>query len=248
MSSTRGTLVPVDFHGDAIECIDDNGRLWVSVRAVCAALGLDNKGQQAKLSSKTWACVEIITTQVAGQRREVFCLDLDSLPMWLATIATSRVRPEIRPKLELYQRECARVLREHFLGPQRGAQGDMAQAVAAAVAPLVEAVARLGAAQQGAYDSLDARVRRLETMPQPQQQVLFTVQAAPPPAAQRDADLLDLTALAERMDLGRATLAQRLKRASWAWLAELGDRRRVGRTRLWVWAEVQRGLRNGGRV
>ena len=40
-----------------------------------------------------------------------------------ATIEPSRVRPELRPKLELYQREAARVLRDHFFGPRTAEPG-----------------------------------------------------------------------------------------------------------------------------
>jgi hypothetical protein len=110
-------LVPFDFHGDALSCIEQDGRLWVAVKPVCEALGIDNKGQQAKLSTKTWAVVEFISTTGAdGKRYEMSCLDLDSLPMWLATIEPARVRAEVRAKLETYQKECARVLRDHFFG------------------------------------------------------------------------------------------------------------------------------------
>jgi hypothetical protein len=38
--------------------------------------------------------------------------------MWLALIHTKRVKPEKRPLLERYQKEAARVLRDHFLRPQ----------------------------------------------------------------------------------------------------------------------------------
>lgn len=34
-------------------------------------------------------------------------------------------------------------------------------------------------------------------------------------------------------------MGQRLKRASWAWLRELGDRHRQGRARLWMRSEIE---------
>jgi hypothetical protein len=43
-------------------------------------------------------------------------IDLDALPMWLATIESSRVAEPAREKLVRYQREAAAVLRDHFLG------------------------------------------------------------------------------------------------------------------------------------
>lgn len=59
-----------------------------------------------------------MVTQIPGddQSREVFCIDLDSLPMWLATIDDGKVAASLRPRLIDFQRECARVLRDHFLG------------------------------------------------------------------------------------------------------------------------------------
>lgn len=48
----------------------------------------------------------------------MFAIHLDSLPMWLATIEASRVAEHVRSKLITYQKECARVLRDHFFGRQ----------------------------------------------------------------------------------------------------------------------------------
>ena len=145
-------LVPFDFHGDALSCIEQDGRLWVAVKPVCEALGIDNKGQQAKLSAKTWATMEIISTVGADAKaREMLCLDLDSLPMWLATIEPARVREAARPKLELYQKECARVLRDHFFGRRAAAPADPMAQIAQILARLVE--------------PLEERVRRLEDRP-----------------------------------------------------------------------------------
>jgi len=51
-----------------------------------------------------------------GRDQQAWCLHLDCVAMWLATIETSRVAESLRPKLERYQIECARVLNEHFFG------------------------------------------------------------------------------------------------------------------------------------
>lgn len=108
-------IVKVNFHGDELDCVKDGETLFVSIKAVCNGLGVDNKNQQEKLKCKPWATV-VLSTMVAedGKIRELACIALDSLPMWLATIEASRVRPELRPKLEAYQKECARVLKEYF--------------------------------------------------------------------------------------------------------------------------------------
>jgi len=106
------------FDGDNLDVLHQEDRVLIAVRRVCDALGVDLASQSVKLRSKGWACVVMNTTQLPGdtQRREHIFLDLRSLPMWLATIEPSRVAEHVRPKLLRYQRECADVLADHFLG------------------------------------------------------------------------------------------------------------------------------------
>lgn len=113
-------LVEVPFHGDTLHAVQDDKGVWVSVRRVCEALGIARESQQAKLKKKGWAVgTFIVLTGPDGKQYENYMLHLDSLPMWLATIETSRVKPGIREKLEVYQREAAKVLARHFLGEPR---------------------------------------------------------------------------------------------------------------------------------
>jgi hypothetical protein len=50
---------------------------------------------------------------------------------------------------------------------------------------------------------------------------------------------VDLEGLAKLFAVGRSAMAARLKRPAWRWLRVLGDRRRDGRGRLWLWSEVE---------
>jgi hypothetical protein len=103
------------FHGDALDVIKEGEKLWVSVRRVCEALGLDAKSQRRKLQEKEWATGVMMTSvDPCGRNRELFMVDLDSLPMWLATIEASRVAEHLRPKLVAYQKEAAKALRDYF--------------------------------------------------------------------------------------------------------------------------------------
>jgi hypothetical protein len=47
-----------------------------------------------------------------SKRYRMLCLPLDQLSGWLFTINPHKVKPEIRPKLLLYQRECVKTLDE----------------------------------------------------------------------------------------------------------------------------------------
>ena len=110
-------IVKVNFHGDTLDCVQDGGTVLVSIRRVCEWLGVDHARQIEKLKNKPWAVVDLKSmTGPDGKNYATSCISLDSLPMWLATIEPSRVRPNMSAKLEVYQRECAKVLRDHFFG------------------------------------------------------------------------------------------------------------------------------------
>jgi hypothetical protein len=149
-------ITTIRFDGDNLQTVHEGERVWVVVKRVCEALGVDYGAQHKRLSdavSSPWATVSLTETVAEdGKTRELFCVDLDTLPMWLATIAIKRVakdKPEAREKLIAYQKECARVLRDHFFG-RAPAQADLAaiaavvsQVVSAQLAPVVAALTAL---------------------------------------------------------------------------------------------------------
>lgn len=112
------SLVRVPFREGFLLAAHLDDGVFVPIRPVCEALGISPQGQLARLRSKPWACIKMILSQMPGddQARQVAFVDLRSLPMWLATIEPSRVRPEARGALLAYQQEAAAVLAAHFLG------------------------------------------------------------------------------------------------------------------------------------
>jgi phage antirepressor YoqD-like protein len=124
-------IVNVEFHGGHIEAVQRGEYVWVSVRRACEHLGIDVEGQRQKLANPErtpWstACV-IKAVAEDGKIREQFMLHLDSVPMWLATIDAGRVRPEAKELLIAYQKEAARVLRDHFFGKPQSPIDKMAK-------------------------------------------------------------------------------------------------------------------------
>lgn len=118
-------LVLFNFHGARLEVTrgDTPADLWVSLRRVCEALGIDESSQRQKLKNKAWARTVLNTApDDRGHAQLSLMVHIESLPMWLATIEPSRVADTARPKLELFQVECARALRDHFLGQPAPAQ------------------------------------------------------------------------------------------------------------------------------
>lgn len=150
-------LIQVPFHGDIIEAVRTaEGKVLVPLRQPCKSLGLDYSGQLQKLKNKEWATVEIISTVGADQKtREMVCLDLDSFPMWLATIEASRVGDDIRERVVLYQKEATKVLAAHFFGTARE------PAAATAATAWVQATEMISSLA-GLVDQLVSRVERIE--------------------------------------------------------------------------------------
>lgn len=113
-----GDLIPVVFHGDTLHAVrGPGGKVWVSLRRCCECLEIDPEGQRKKLKGKAWAVAEEMSaTGADGKQYLMTFVDLDSLPMWLATIDARKVAEHVREKLALYQKEAAKVLADHFFG------------------------------------------------------------------------------------------------------------------------------------
>jgi hypothetical protein len=126
--------VPV--HGADVEAVREGDAVLIPIRGVCNALGLSFARQLAKLKAKPWATVAFKATVGADRKpREVACVDLRSLPMWLATIEPGRVKEPLRERLAAYQRDAAEVLARHFFGERGAVSVDTVAAPPAPSAP-----------------------------------------------------------------------------------------------------------------
>ena len=84
---------------------------------VCQALDVRVEGQLSKLRGKPWAVVKMIyMTAGDGKNYEMACIDLEGLPISLATLDPGRVKPALREKLIVYQKGVARAVRDFFFG------------------------------------------------------------------------------------------------------------------------------------
>ena len=177
MDSTA--LVPVreqrvDFYGDQLSAAQlADGTVWVPVRPICDALGLNVSGQLQRLrrdpvlAEAAGVCVMHTPSGV----QEMLCLPLDLLPGWLFGIAGARVKPELQDKILRYRRECFRVLWNAFKQdilpappPPPVDLSPVEQALA-----LAEAVANLARQQLGYEGRLDQIGAQLGTVADRQQ-------------------------------------------------------------------------------
>lgn len=114
----------VHFYGDELVAIRANdGNIYVSVRHLCDALGLDRTAQVRRIKRQTLLqkgykggamMAPPSESGVGGGSQQVGLLRVDLIPLWLSGLDTNRVKEEIREKLERYQEEVARVLWEAF--------------------------------------------------------------------------------------------------------------------------------------
>jgi phage antirepressor YoqD-like protein len=110
-----GEIVRVDFHGDELLAMQNEGGIWSSLRRMCECLDVDYSSQLAKLKTRAWAVMgQCPTTGPDGKTYSTTMLHVRAVPMWLAGINPDKVAPHAREKLIEYQLRCADVLANHF--------------------------------------------------------------------------------------------------------------------------------------
>lgn len=111
----------VEFYGDELIAIRaDDGHVYVSIRHLCDALGLDRTAQVRRI--KRHRILEkgirggaiMAPPGSGGGTQQANLLRVDLVPLWLTGLDTGRVKDEVRPKMEKYQEEVAKVLWEAF--------------------------------------------------------------------------------------------------------------------------------------
>lgn len=113
----KTALSPVDFHGQTLFLVEHNGQPFTPMKPIVEGMGLDWAGQFTKLKDKADRfCIGIIPIQMPGddQTREVLFMPLRKLPAWLLGVNPKKVRPSIRKKVIMYQRECDDALWDYW--------------------------------------------------------------------------------------------------------------------------------------
>lgn len=123
---TATALVPVeqrsiDFYGDELIAMRaEDGTIWVPIRHLCDALGVDRTAQMRRIERDPVLNGELRDAPVTlpdGRSFEMACLPLKYVRGWLFGINASRVKAEIRDKLIQYQREVIEIIDRHFGRP-----------------------------------------------------------------------------------------------------------------------------------
>lgn len=107
---------------DIVTVADENGEVFVPIKPICQAIGVDVESQIDKIQSdEILGPTTVLSTVVAadGKGREMRSLPLKYIYGWLFTINPKNVAPEARETVTRYRRECYDVLYEHFTGSMR---------------------------------------------------------------------------------------------------------------------------------
>ncbi|QHM76512.1 hypothetical protein C7M52_02488 [Mixta theicola] len=108
-------ITEVEFNGDRLTTISNDGIEYVAMKPVVEAIGLDWKSQHRKLMSQKekYGCGHIAIPSQGGVQ-EMLCLPLRKLNGWLFSINPAKVKESIRNKLIAYQEECFTVLHDYW--------------------------------------------------------------------------------------------------------------------------------------
>lgn len=117
----------VIFYEDTIPAvlvqIEDKRQVYIPLRPVCEYLGLDWSAQTRRIRrdpvlSKWSTFVAVTATNPAeaakGGNPNMLCLPLDYLNGFLFGVSATRVKPELKERVILYQERCYQVLSEAF--------------------------------------------------------------------------------------------------------------------------------------
>lgn len=158
-------------NGVEIVTVDRNGEIFVPIKPICAALGIEDAAQRVKIQndeflSSVGSIIE--STGADGKSYDMYALPLKFIYGWLATINPGKVAPEAREAVTRYRRECYDVLYEHFTGSMRrtietnNAEIELLRQINSAISEEKEAKAR----RKKAEESLDKlRAERLNPQP-----------------------------------------------------------------------------------
>lgn len=110
-------LSTIQFYGQSLITIEQDGKYYVAMRPICNNIGLDWTGQFSRIKrDEVLNSTVVIITTVAddNKKREMLCLPIEYLNGWLFGIDIKRVRPEIRDILIRYKKECYQVLHDYW--------------------------------------------------------------------------------------------------------------------------------------
>lgn len=161
-------VVIIPFHGENVYGLNVDGELEIILKPIIDRLGLDYWAQIQKLRNRSWAALASRQVQVPGQaqRREMLTCSVQTFAMMLATVDENKVSADIKPKLVMYQAECAKAIEDYWtkgkaVNPRVPRQSSGAEVVLRMAQELYDQAQRIDRVE-GEVTELGARVDGIE--------------------------------------------------------------------------------------
>jgi hypothetical protein len=126
----------VPFYGhDLVAVRLPDGRIAAVLRWLCDGLGVNIRSQLAHIRGRAVLAEGLVPVRIdtEGGPQSMMALTLDVLPGWLFSVDERRVKEEARADVVLFQRECTKVLADHFVRKHPPALPSATDATAASV-------------------------------------------------------------------------------------------------------------------
>ena len=109
-------ITTIDFNGQSLITIEKDGIAYTAIKPICENIGLHWRGQRERILREEVLSegVRVIRTPSAGGDQDMLCLPIEYLNGWLFGVDTKRVKPEIKPALLMYKKECYKVLHDYW--------------------------------------------------------------------------------------------------------------------------------------
>lgn len=108
----------VNFNGTEIMAARaSNGKIYAGIAWICNGLGLDTRRQREKIQQHMTLSQGVATLPLPSNKgtQEALVIELDFVPLWLATVNPGLVAKEIQGKLVEYQLKAKDVLAAAFI-------------------------------------------------------------------------------------------------------------------------------------
>ncbi len=117
---TSAKIITVDFGRDTLFALESNDGVYVALKPIVVAIGLDWSAQLQRVRRDAILSEGMVIMPIPfghGGNQEAACLRLDLLNGWLFGIEDGRIKDErARKRVLAYKRECYGVLYKHFYG------------------------------------------------------------------------------------------------------------------------------------
>jgi hypothetical protein len=103
----------------ALAVSQNDGEHFVALKPLCEALGLDWEAQRKRTQRNPQFSTPVHMNgswAQDGKNRDMLCIPVRQVGMWLCTINANRVSEHVRPKLLAFQEQLQVVIHDHLTG------------------------------------------------------------------------------------------------------------------------------------